>query len=43
MPSQPHAAAAFLSRFGPPHLAAAVGALLLYVVQVVRLDFRHDN
>jgi len=28
-----HATASFLSRFGPPHLAAAVVVLLLYVIQ----------
>jgi protein-S-isoprenylcysteine O-methyltransferase len=28
-----HATASFLSRFGPPHLAAAVIVLLLYVIQ----------
>ena len=33
MPGQAHAAASFMSRFGPPHLAAAVAVLILYVVQ----------
>ena len=33
MPAPSHTAASFLSRFGPPHLAAAVAVLLLYVVQ----------
>jgi len=33
MPAPSHAAASFLSRFGAPHLAAAVAVLLLYVLQ----------
>jgi protein-S-isoprenylcysteine O-methyltransferase len=33
MPDPPHAAASFLNRFGPSHLAAAVVVLLLYVIQ----------
>jgi len=33
MTAQSHAAASFLSRFGPPHLAAAVVVMILYVIQ----------
>jgi protein-S-isoprenylcysteine O-methyltransferase len=33
MPYPSHAAASFLNRFGPPHLAAAVAVLILYVIQ----------
>jgi protein-S-isoprenylcysteine O-methyltransferase len=33
MPVPSHATASFFSRFGPPHLAAAVVVMILYVVQ----------